>query len=591
MLYSRSLIPTLKEAPADAVMASHALLLRAGFVRRVASGIYEYLPLGLRVLRRIAAVIREEMDRAGALEILMPAVLPADLWKETGRWNSFGPQLLRLKDRKGGDYCIGPTHEEVVTDIARREIRSYRDMPKNLYQIQTKFRDEPRPRAGLIRCREFVMKDAYSFDVDEKAAIDSYRAMVVAYARTFARLGFDFRAVEADTGAMGGTSSHEFQILSDTGEDALVTCGACDYAANVETAEGRRVDPPAGSGEAPADVPPPRAVDTPGRRTIDEVSAFLQVPKANLVKTLIYVWADQAAAVLLRGDDDVNEAKLARAVGAGEVFLAGDAEVRRITGAPVGFAGPVGLTCRILADMHVADVRDGVTGANEADRHLVHVVPDRDFRAEYHDLRRVRAGDACPRCGGALRLFNGIEAGHTFVLGTHYSGKMGATYLGEDGLERPIVMGCYGIGVSRLVAAVVEQHHDEDGIRWPVPIAPYEVALLSLGGDPDVDAMASETYRSLVDAGIDVLFDDRAERPGVKFKDADLLGLPFRVVIGKKGAAQGWAELRRRGEKNDERVPFGELVERVRGAIRTDLEASLCAADEAARTTSRRLGL
>jgi prolyl-tRNA synthetase len=359
MRYSKALIPTLKEVPADATMASHQLLLRGGFIRRVAAGIYEYLPLGWRVLHRVTQVVREEMDRAGAQEILMPAVLPAELWRETGRWDTFGPQLLRLKDRKGNDYCVGPTHEEVVTDLARREIRSYRDLPRNLYQIQTKFRDEPRPRAGLIRGREFVMKDAYSFDADEEKAKLSYRAMVVAYARTLARLGFDFRVVEADTGAMGGISSHEFQILCDAGEDAIVACSGCSYAANVEAAQGQRMDEE--PSQTRTSVPAPAAVDTPGKHTVEEVSAFLGIRPADLIKTLIYVWEDQSVAVLVRGDDDVNEIKLARAVGAREVFLASDGEVERITGAPVGFAGPLGLTCRIVADRHVADLRTCAT--------------------------------------------------------------------------------------------------------------------------------------------------------------------------------------------------------------------------------------
>ena len=589
MRYTRAFIPTVKEVPADATMASHQLLLRGGFVRRVAAGIYEYLPLGWRVLRRVTQVVREEMDRAGALEILMPAVLPAELWKETGRWDTFGPQLLRLKDRKGADYCVGPTHEEVVTDLARREIRSYRELPRNLYQIQTKFRDEPRPRAGLIRCREFVMKDAYSFDADPEHARLSYRTMVQAYARILARLGFDFRAVEADTGAMGGSSSHEFQILCDAGEDAVVACSSCSYAANVEAATGQRVDE-----DVPAprtSIPAPVAVDTPRQHTIAEVSAFLKVRPADLIKTLLYVWEDQAVAVLVRGDDDVNELKLAKAVGAREVFLAADAEVQRLTGAPVGFAGPVGLKCRVLADRHVGDVRDGVTGANQADRHLVHVLPGRDFQPEYLDLRQVRSGDACPRCGQPLRRFLGIEAGHTFVLGTHYSDQMKATYLGEDGQSRSLVMGCYGIGVSRLVAAAVEQHHDDKGIRWPAPIAPYQVALLALGNDPAVGVRADEAYRTLEAGGIEVLYDEREERPGVKFMDADLLGIPLRVVIGKKGNAEGWAEVRRRGETADEKVPFDLLEAHLRREIAGAQAACAAAADEAEHSILKQLGL
>jgi prolyl-tRNA synthetase len=413
--------------------------------------------------------------------------------------------------------------------------------------------------------------------------------MVGAYARILARLGFDFRAVEADTGAMGGSSSHEFQVLCDAGEDAIVACGACDYAANVEAATGARRDPPAAAPAAA--VPPPESVDTPEQRTIDEVSAFLGVPPADLIKTLVYVWEDQAVVVLVRGDDEVNPVRLARTVGAAEVFLAGDAEVERITGAPVGFAGPVGLAgVRILADRHVADVRDGVTGAREPHRHLRHVVPGRDFRAEYLDLRATREGDACPRCGRPLRLFHGIEAGHTFILGTHYSAKMKAEYLAEDGKPHPMVMGCYGIGVSRLVAAAVEQHHDERGIRWPTPIAPYTVALLSVGNDPTVGETADRWYEELVRAGIDVLYDDRTERAGVKFMDADLLGIPFRVVIGKRGTAEGWAEVRGRGEKEDRHVPFSELGVHLRNAIAVERATAERRATEAAEALLARLG-
>ena len=375
------------------------------------------------------------------------------------------------------------------------------------------------------------MKDAYSFDADDEKTRLSYRAMVVAYARIFARLGFDYRVVEADSGAMGGTSSHEFQILCDAGEDAIVACSECSYAANVEAALGERVD--AEPSVTRTSVPSSSIVDTPGKHTIEEVSGFLGVPPCDLIKTLIYVWGDQSVVVLLRGDDDVNEVKLARAVGAQEVFLAGETDVQRITGAPVGFAGPVGLKARILADRHVADVRDGVTGANEADRHLRHVLPGRDFEAEYLDLRAVRSGDACPRCQKPLRVFRGIEAGHTFILGTHYSEKMKATFLGEDGQSHPFVMGCYGIGVSRLVAAAIEQHHDEKGIRWPVPIAPYTVALLAIGADPAIGVCTDEIFRTLQSAGIDTLYDDREERPGVKFMDADR-----RVRVVQEGNAR-----------------------------------------------------
>jgi prolyl-tRNA synthetase len=554
MRYLRALLPTLKEAPADACSVSHVLLLRAGFVRRVGAGIYSYLPLGVRVLRKVERIVREEMDRSGAQEVLLPALLPADYFRESGRWDVFGDTLLRLKDRKGADYHLGPTHEEIITDLARREVRSYRDLPLNLYQIQTKFRDEPRPRGGLLRGREFLMKDAYSFDASEDDALSSYEAMRVAYTRIFTRMGFDFRMVSADSGAMGGSKSAEFQVLVQSGEDILAACDSCSYAANLEVASAR----------APADMPAPgpetpavEKIPTPSQRTIEEVSSFLGASPERFLKSLVYVAGDQLVLAVVRGDHDVNEVKLARALGVGEVFLAGPEDVRRVTGAEVGFAGPVGFSGRVILDRDARAIKDAITGANETDHHLRHVVFGRDFEAPVAEIRSVKEGDACAHCAGSLKLYRGIEAGHIFVLGTHYSAKMGASYLDEKGENRPLVMGCYGIGVSRLVAASVEQHHDADGIIWPMSIAPYHVCVLRLGHEPEVVDAVDRLERELEARGVEVLIDDRDERPGVKFKDADLVGIPLRVTVGAKSLARGGVELKLRAERDPKKV---ELV-------------------------------
>jgi len=569
MRYSRAFIPTIKEAPKDAVTPSHILLLRAGFARQVGSGLYELLPLGLRVQRKVERVVREEMDRAGAHEIVMPALLPAEYFEESGRWDSFGDNLLRLKDRKGARYHLGPTHEEIVTDLVRREVKSYKQMPLNLYQIQGKFRDEPRPRAGLLRCREFVMKDAYSFDVSEERALESYAVMRETYHRIFKRLGLDYRLVQADSGAMGGSTSAEFQVLATTGEDAIVACSSCDYAANVEVAQAAP-EPEA----APAAPLPLETVATPKVHTIDEVVAFLGggLSARQTLKSLIYV--DSAGALVMavvRGDHEVNEIKLARAIGAREVHLASDEQVRGATGAAVGFAGPVGFSGRVIADPAALAVHNAVTGANKTDAHLRNVCPGRDYKAESADLRSVGEGDGCPRCKAALKAYRGIEGGHIFVLGTHYTEKMGARFLDESGAQHPIVMGCYGIGVSRLVATTIEQHHDADGICWPMALAPYQVMLTPLAKDAEVMQAAERVYAELTAAGVEVLLDDRDERAGVKFKDADLLGIPLRVTFGKRGLAEGKVELKARTSKDVELVALdtcsAELSRRIGAAL------------------------
>ncbi len=575
--YSRYLMPTTKETPSDAEVVSHRLMLRAGLLRKVASGIYNYLPAGLRVLRKVERILREEMDGAGALEVLMPAVVPSELWKESGRWDAYGKELLRFKDRADREFCLGPTHEEVVTDLVRREVRSYRQLPLTLYQIQDKFRDEIRPRFGLMRGREFVMKDAYSFDADEEGAAESYRKMYDAYCRIFRRMGLDFRAVEADTGSIGGSSSHEFMVIADSGEDAIVYCASCSYGANVEKAECKpsvAATAPMETGAAKeggpysAPVPgatkgEPRKVPTPGKRTIEEVSAFLAIDPATLIKTLLFETSVGDVAVLVSGAHEVNEIKVKNHLGAEYVRLAGEERVREMTGAPSGFAGPVGLSVRTIADRSVRSIASGATGANEKDVHLVDVVPGRDFIPEgYADLRMVREGDPCPRCGGTLRFSRGIEVGHVFRLGTKYSEAMRAVYLDEGGKERVAVMGCYGIGVGRTAAAAIEQNHDDDGIVWPISIAPFEVAVIPVNvKQADVMAAAEHVAADLDARGVEVFLDDREERPGIKFKDADLTGIPVRITLGEKNVAAGFGEIRDRKTGETLRIPLTNLAD------------------------------
>jgi prolyl-tRNA synthetase len=544
MRQSQFLIPTLRDDPGEAEIVSHKLMLRAGLIRKVAAGVYTYLPLGLRVIRKVERIVREEMNRAGAQEILMPIASPAELWQETGRWDFYGKELFRLKDRHERDFCLGPTHEEIITDLVRREIRSYRQLPANFYQIQTKFRDEIRPRFGLMRGREFIMKDAYSFDADEAGAKESYRKMYEAYKAVFTRCGLTYRPVEADTGLIGGTSSHEFMVLADTGEEGIAICDACEYAANVERAELQEH----------AHKPPPetprekKRVATPGKKTVEEVTAFLRVPATQLVKTLLYRADGKTVAVLVRGDHDVNEIKLKKVLGAAELTMADPAAVEKITGAPVGFAGPIGLSgVQLIADLAVKHLANVIVGGNAIDTHWADTAPGRDFTPDrYADLRNAMTGDACPRCAKPMRIVRGIEVGHVFMLGTKYSEKMKAVYLDKQGQEQVIVMGCYGIGVGRTAAAAIEQNHDAKGILWPAPIAPFHVHVLPLADKGNVleSALALET--ELEKAGIEVLLDDRDERPGVKFNDADLIGCPYQVVIGDKGLKEGQIELKER---------------------------------------------
>jgi prolyl-tRNA synthetase len=559
MRLSQTLVPTLKEAPAEAEVPSHVFMMRGGYMRKVAAGIYSFLPLGWRVVQKVSRIIREEMNRAGASEVFLPAIIPAELWQESGRWDQYGAQLLRLKDRKGGDFVVGPTHEEVICALVRGDVRSWRQLPLNLYQIQTKFRDELRPRAGLMRGREFIMKDAYSFHVDEKDAKREYDNMYAAYERIFTRCGLAFRAVEADTGNIGGSQSHEFQVLAETGEDSLVACDTCNYAANVEQAASR----PVAATAATAGTQARATVATPGKHSIADVSAFLAVPATTLVKTLIYLADAKPIAVLVRGDREVNEIKLKKALGVAELVLASEAAIKQVTGAPVGFAGPVGLTAPVYADLEVAVMSDFVVGANAADAHLTGVNLGRDFTpTATGDYRQAAPGDACPRCdGGHLKGYRGVEVGQVFFLGTKYSKPMGVSFLDVDGKEKPAEMGCYGIGVTRIVASAIEQNHDSAGIIWPLPIAPYEVTVLELQQDDDnVIAASKRIYEELQQAGIDVLYDDRDERAGVKFKDADLIGIPFRIAIGKKGIAEGVVELKLRKGTEVRKIKLDEIV-------------------------------
>lgn len=542
MRTSQLLLPTLREDPGEAETVSHRLMLRAGLIRKVAAGIYTYLPLGLRIIRKVEQIVREEMNRAGAQELLMPIASPAELWRETGRWGYYGKELIRFKDRHERDFCLGPTHEEVITDLFRREVRSYRQLPLNFYQIQTKFRDEIRPRFGLMRGREFIMKDAYSFDKDEPAARLSYQKMYDAYHRIFARCGLNFRAVEADTGLIGGTSSHEFMVLADTGEETVVYSEPGTYAANVERAE---VLPP--NGESKEALLPLRSVNTPGCRTVEEVTKFLKVDASKLVKTLLYSTGSETVAVLIRGDHDANEIKLKRLLGVTDVELASPATVEKMTGAPVGFAGPVGLNIRIVADHAVKASANSVVGGNRLDTHLVNVNCPRDFRVEqFADLRNARAGDPSPRKDGILKTTKGIEVGHVFMLGTKYSQAMNASFLDPNGKECLAVMGCYGIGIGRTAAAAVEQNHDDKGIVWPFPIAPFHVHLISLGQSAAVIEAATAVYAALEAVGLEILWDDRDERAGVKFNDADLIGAPYQVIVGDKGLAEGLLEVKSR---------------------------------------------
>ncbi len=573
MRYSEMHLPTGREVPSDAEVVSNQLMIRAGMIRKLTSGIYSYLPLGYRVIRKVEQIIREEMNKAGAQEVHLPMVQPAELWQESGRWTFYGKELLRFRDRNNRDYCLGPTHEEVITDLVRHDIKTYRQLPCNLYQIQTKFRDEVRPRFGVMRCREFGMKDAYSFDADEAGAEKSYEKMFVAYNNIFRRCGLKFRPVEADSGSIGGSFSHEFMVMADSGEDAIVFCEKCNYAANLEKAE---IVKPAAEDLQQKEQPAMESVETPDVRTIEEVSTFLNVSPEQIVKTLIFNVDGKPCAVLIRGDHEVNEIKVKNYLGAAELELADDEMIMKATGAPRGFAGAVGIKARVIADYSIMNLVNMVTGANKENYHLKNVNIGRDFQVEsFADLRVSQPGDACPRCGGVIKFVRGIEVGHVFKLGTKYSKAMKAVYLDRDGKEKTMIMGCYGIGIGRTVAACIEQNFDSNGIIWPIPLAPFTVIVTPVNiKESDVMKASEDIYRELLACGVESIIDDRDERAGVKFKDADLIGIPLRIVVGSKNLAQGRVELKIRRSGENRLYETGKIVDEVRKIIAAEMNAA-----------------
>ncbi|MGN6231769.1 MAG: proline--tRNA ligase [Trinickia sp.] len=576
MKASRFFIGTLKEAPADAEVVSHKLMLRAGMIRRAAGGIYSYLPIGLRSIRKVEAIVREEMNRAGALELLMPAVQPAELWQESGRWEQYGPELLRFKDRKQTDFVIGPTHEEVVTDIARNQIKSYRQMPVNFYQIQTKFRDEIRPRFGVMRGREFTMKDAYSFDKDQAGLDESYRKMFEAYVRIFTRIGLEFRAVNADSGSIGGNRSQEFHVIAATGEDDIAYCPDSDFAANVEAAEAL---PLYAERAAPREAMQKTA--TPGKAKCESVAEFLNIPLTRTIKSIILATENEGAEptiwlLMLRGDHALNEVKVGKLPGLSGFRFATESEIVEWFGTPPGYLGPIGTKkpIKVVADRTVANMSDFVVGSNEVDFHTTGVNWGRDLpEPVVADIRNVRPGDPSPDGKGVIEICRGIEVGHVFQLGTKYSEAMGATFLDENGKPQPMIMGCYGIGITRILGAAIEQNFDDRGIIWPEAIAPFEVVLCPMGYDrsESVRAETDKLYAQLSEAGIDVILDDRGERPGVMFADWELIGVPHRLVIGERGLKEGKVEYQGRRDTEPTLLPIeqaaGFAAQKIRAAL------------------------
>ncbi len=568
MRLSQLFIRTLRQAPAEAETASHQLLLRAGMIQQLAAGVYSYLPPAWRSLRKIENIIRQEMDAAGSQELFMPVLQPQELWEESGRWTSFGPELVRLKDRKDRNFCLGPTHEEVITDLVRKRVRSYRDLPLILYQIQTKFRDEPRPRGGLMRVREFQMKDAYSFDVDAEGLDVSYKKMLTAYKNIFSRCGLPTIAVEADSGAIGGKDSHEFMVLAETGDNEVLICKGCGYTANQERAEMKKLPLPA---EQPAAV---AEVHTPGQKTIAGVASFLKLPTSKTLKAVFY-WADgEVVFCVIRGDLEVNEVKLTntlrRTWGLGLDLHVATPEEVQAAGLTAGYASPVGLKgIKVVADDSITTGANFVVGANRPDYHLINVNFPRDFTADVvTDIALAQKGDLCTRCGGVYDTARGVEVGHVFKLGTVYSSKMQANFLDKDNVQKPIIMGCYGIGLGRLLSAAVEQNHDDKGIIWPLPIAPYHIHICALDmQNADVVAAADALYDTLVKAGYEVLYDDRLESPGAKFADADLLGMPLRLTVSPRTLAKGGVELKLRKEKDFRQVAHADVLAEVKAAL------------------------
>lgn len=571
MRYSQSFLFTVREVPSEAEVVSHQLMLRAGCIKRLAAGIYSYLPLGLRVLRKIETIVREELDRAGAEELLMPAVQPAELWKESGRWQKYGPELLRFQDRHEREFCMGPTHEEVITDIVRHEIRSYRNLPRNLYQIQTKFRDEIRPRFGLMRGREFIMKDAYSFDADDAGATRSYQSMYDAYCRIFERCGLAFKAVEADSGQIGGSYSHEFMVLAHSGEDAVASCVSCSYGANIERAE-RKVQHSSLQSRPELQL---QEIPTPGVQTIEDLATFLGLATSQLLKAVAFRCKDRDQLILafVAGDREVNPVKLARLLDAD--IEAAPASLLEATGIPAGAIGPLDLPSdvRVVLDAGVTELEEIITGANRPEMHLRGIDPALLETCERDDIAEIRAGDSCPRCGGELEVLRGIEVGHVFKLGTLYSEAMNATFLDDQGRPQPLVMGCYGIGIGRTAAAAIEQNHDDRGIIWPMAIAPWQVILCSLNArkDEEVRKCADDLYERLGTIA-EVLYDDRDERPGVKFTDAELIGIPLRLTVGRKMLDQGLVEITCRATAQTWTEPLEQIENIVRKLIDEHLQ-------------------
>ena len=562
MRWSKTFIPTLKEVPADAEIPSHQLMLRAGFIRQLMAGAYTYLPLGLRSVRKAEAVVRDEMDKAGAVELFMPALHPIDIYERTGRKEAFGNVLINFFLQRGDrkvHLALGPTHEEIVTDLIGRHLNSYRQLPICVYQIQTKFRNEERPRFGVLRTSEFLMKDAYSFSTSLEQLDEVYQTMYKAYCRIFARCGLNYLPVEAESGPIGGDASHEFMVPAGNGEDRIVRCPKCNYAANLERADTGRKSPAIA---AAADAAPLAKVSTPNATSIEQVSRMLKTSPAQMIKTLIFKADGKPVAALLRGDHEANDAKIRRAVGAKSIELADVATIREVTGAPVGFAGPVGIKCTVVADHDIPLIANAVTGANEGDMHLTGVTIGRDYQlTTTHDLRMAAANDPCPRCDGTLELVHGIEVGHVFKLGTKYSVALDAQYLDEKEQRHPMIMGCYGIGINRIVAALAETSYDANGLIWPLAVAPYEVLVIPLNTtDAELMQVAEKFYAELQQAGVDVLFDDRDARPGFKFKDADLIGIPLRLVIGGKGLKEGHVEVKWRTDAEATKVPVADAV-------------------------------
>ena len=569
MRVSQFFISTLKEAPAEAELASHKLMLRAGLIKRLGSGLYTWMPMGLRVLRKIENIVRDEMNKSGAIEVLMPAIQPAELWEETGRWDVFGPQMLKIKDRHQHDFCFGPTHEEIITDIARREIKSYRQLPLNFYQIQTKFRDEIRPRFGVMRAREFLMKDAYSFHTNENSLMQTYQLMYETYCRIFTRLGLKFRAVAADTGAIGGSGSHEFHVLAESGEDAIAFCPESDYAANIELARALSAQQERGEPEGVM-----LTIPTPNKKTCIEVAEFLEIPLQKTIKTLAVKANNKIFLLLLRGDHQLNELKVRKIPFLSEFQMASESDILLETGTIPGYIGPVGLDTYVIADQTVMSMSNFVCGANKEGFHLIQVNFDRDLKIPDHvfDIRDVVTGDDSPDGKGKLEICRGIEVGHIFQLRTKYSEKMKASYLDESGQTQYMEMGCYGIGISRIVAAAIEQNHDEHGIIFPATIAPFQLVIIPIGLQKSslVKGAVEELYQQFSDAQIEVLLDDRDERPGVMFADMELMGIPHRIVIGERGLKQSVIEYQGRKDQASQAIPMDEIFSFITNKICTN---------------------